>query len=211
MRLRLLCVCASLIALCDASHTLRAMPQDSTAAGDAVLRPGDQLRITVLNQQDLSGDFEVAPDGTLRNPAYDTLHVAGIPARLLKSRIEGFLQTRYKAPRVTAEPLFRIMVTGAVRTPGVYQLAPDATISEAVLRAGGVGSDGRLDRVAVYRDGHKRIVDASRPDTQGSELTVRSGDQIVVSEHGDSIVRTLLVPSVSIAASLVAMVSLFRR
>lgn len=187
------------------------MSQDSTAVGDAVLRPGDQLRITVLNQPDLSGDFEVAPDGTLRNPAYDTLHVASIPARLLQARIEAFLQTRYKAPRVTAEPLFRIMVTGAVRSPGVYQLAPDATISEALLRAGGAGNDGRLDRVAVYRDGHKRMVDASRPGTAGSELTVRSGDQIVVSQQGDSFVRTLLVPSVSIAASLVAMASLFRR
>src|SRR2546425_7566303 len=60
---------------------------------DPVLRPGDQLRITVWRHPDLSGEFMVGTDSTLVHPVYQVVKVAGVPLPVVKERLRGMLVT----------------------------------------------------------------------------------------------------------------------
>src|SRR4051812_5763503 len=46
-----------------------------TSAAQAVLTPGDSVRIEVWRKPEFSGDFVVAPDGTITHPLFRSVRV----------------------------------------------------------------------------------------------------------------------------------------
>lgn len=63
-----------------------------------------------------------------------------------------------------AEPSVQVDVSGHVRRPGVYRLAADARVHEAIRAAGGVRSGAQLvgiNRAAVLVDGQQVLVPSS--------------------------------------------------
>src|SRR5688500_19658141 len=80
----------------------RGASAQSSAAGEGVahLRPGDVVRITVWENPSMSGEFEIAPDGTLRHPLYNQLKVGGLPVTELRAPIETFLRQYQREPQV---------------------------------------------------------------------------------------------------------------
>jgi len=197
-----------LAALLGAAPTLHA--QSSPAATGAVsLRAGDVLRVKVWENEELSGDFEVAPDSSLRHPVYNRLKVAGVPVTQLHARIREFLLTFEREPLVEVEPLLRVVVGGEVRSPNIYLLGPEVTVADAIARAGGVGAEGRLDAVTVERAGARRRLDLTRPDASAAE-TVRSGDLIVV-DRRRRLLRDVVGPLASVAATVVSLLTLARQ
>ena len=144
------------------------------------LRPGDALRITVWETEKLSGEFEVAPDGTLRHPVYSRLPVAGVPIDSLKGRIVAFLTDFQREPLVDFVPLFRVTVSGEVRTPGVLLLPPESTPRDVVLKAGGITLQGKERQVLVRRAGASRMLQDGDPDRSAEYRTILSGDEIIV-------------------------------
>lgn len=181
-------------------------------SGDAgaSLRAGDKLKITVWENEALSGDFEVAPDGTLRHPVYNRLQVVGVPVAELRPRIREFLLTFEREPLVEVEPMVRVVVGGEVRAPSVYYLGPDVTIADAIARAGGVAADGRLDAVTLERDGGRRSLDLTKSGAALAGEQVRSGDQIVVGRRRQ-LLRDVVGPLASLAATAVALLTLARQ
>jgi protein involved in polysaccharide export with SLBB domain len=197
-----------LAVLLGAAPTLHA--QSSPAATGAVsLRAGDVLRVKVWENEELSGDFEVAPDSSLRHPVYNRLKVAGVPVTQLHARIREFLLTFEREPLVEVEPLLRVVVGGEVRSPNIYLLGPEVTVADAIARAGGVGAEGRLDAVTVERAGARRRLDLTRPDASAAE-TVRSGDLIVV-DRRRRLLRDVVGPLASVAATVVSLLTLARQ
>ena len=118
----------------------------ATATSATTLNPGDVVRITVWRKPELSGDFVVARDGTLSHPLLREVHVTGIPVELVDARIREFLTTLEANPQFVIEPLLRVAVSGEVRTPNLYNLRPETSISQAVAVAGGTTERGRRDR-----------------------------------------------------------------
>ena len=172
---------------------------------DAVLHPGDHLKITVLSDdKDLTGEFEVAPDGTLKHPLYNQVKVAGVPVTSLKGQIVSFLRKFQKEPQVEVEPLFEVTVVGEVNKPGVFFLAPETTVQKAVENAsGGPTSRADLGAVSLLRDGRKvsvRLTEDSRGDNM---QTIQSGDRISVGAQGN--VMANITPFVGVGASLISL------
>ena len=77
--------------------------------------------------------------------------------------------------------LRRVQVIGAVRTPGLYHADPTMSVGDVLALAGGPTSQGRINRVALYRGGQRLSGDLSSLTLVG-ESSIRSGDQIVVPE-----------------------------
>jgi polysaccharide export outer membrane protein len=145
----------------------------------AELRPGDKVRIRVWRNDDLSGEFTVGPTGEIFHPLLREVRVTGVPAREVEGRVRRFVGTLAQSPRVVVQPLFRVIVAGEVATPKIYELPPDMTVMEALTLAG-PGKEARQDRMILIRNGKRSRIRLRGSSPAELQLTVRSGDQILL-------------------------------
>ena len=187
-----------------------AAPRGAVVSGQGSLLPGDVVRITVWRKPELSGDFTVAADSTIKHPLYRELKIAGMRLVDAEGRLRTFLG-RYEAnPQVLIEPLLRVTLGGEVRIPNLYTLPPETTIAQAVALGGGPTMDGRLDRVRVVRGGESINVNLTDPSNAAGAMPVRSGDQIFVGRKSH-VFRDIVGPVSSIAGAIAAIATLMRR
>jgi polysaccharide export outer membrane protein len=170
------------------------------AQGGAKVAARDQLAITVFGVEDLSGKFLVAADGTVTFPHLGAVRVAGMDAAQVATELTGKLKEAglLLNPQVTVElvqtPNKKVIVTGAVRSPGQLPFAGELTLFEALALSGSTTGDAG-DLVLVIRaaaagggNGHGEggnVIEVSRAELEGGNLaqhnvTLHDGDQIVV-------------------------------
>ena len=194
--------------------TMSAVPGEAQTAApagqDALLRPGDAVRITVWQKPDLSGEFSVVGSGTLAHPLYRDISVVGVRMLELETRIRAFLSTFLEEPRFVIEPLLRVSIGGEVSRPTIYMLRPETTISEALALAGGPTERARGDRVRMIRDGRERVLDLRSPQPATIEERIRSGDQLIM-DRRRSVFRDYVTPVVAVVGATAAVVNVTRQ
>jgi protein involved in polysaccharide export with SLBB domain len=190
------------------ASTLRA--QDSTAFGTGGLNPGDQIRIVVFRQPELSGDFFVAGNGTVIHPLYREVQVTGVPLSVVEDRLRVFLSKYETNPQFVIQPLVKIVVGGEVKSPNIYMVPPETTIAQAVALAGGQTDKGLLDDVRIIRDRQVVKVDVSKPESDAQLLKIRSNDQILVGRRNKTFLD-YVTPITSTLAAAAAITSVIRR
>jgi protein involved in polysaccharide export with SLBB domain len=174
---------------------------------EPTLAPGDVVRITVFRKPELTGEIDVAENGSLVHPLYRDLRAAGLTGHQLEERLAAYL-TRYEAnPAFVVEPLVRLTISGEVRQPQVYVMPPSTTVFQAVAKAGGVAPTGRSTRVLLVRDGQTRVLDLSQPGAPGAGERVRSGDLVVV-ERRSTWARDVLTPAAALASVVISLINL---
>jgi polysaccharide biosynthesis/export protein len=180
--------------------------QTPAPAGEQVsLAPGDSVRVVVWRKPEMSGDFIVAPDGTITHPLYRAVRVGGVPFATAESNVRAFLARFEQDPQFVLEPLVRVAVSGEVGRPQVFALRPETSIADAVAQAGGPSQFGRRDRVRVLRrdpSGQQRelIVNILDPEGAAAKIRVHSGDQIVV-DRRRSFFRDIFLPALGVLGS----------
>lgn len=174
------------------------------------LSPGDQLRVAVWRNPEMSGDFTVVANGTLNHPLYREVQVTGIPLSAVEDRLRTFLMRYASNPQFVIQPLLRVTVGGEVRAPNILSVPPETTIAQAIALAGGQSTTGRLDRIKLLRDGRESTIDLRRPDSPAATLLVHSGDQIMV-PRSTNVFRDFLGPTASIIGATAAIVNIFLR
>jgi protein involved in polysaccharide export with SLBB domain len=195
--------------LLSAALAAASLPCASAAQGgepSRTLRPGDALRVSVWNNDRLSGEFVVGEDGTLIHPLYRSLQVNGVAFPELDGMIGTFLQRFDANPRFVTEPLVRLSVGGEVRQPDLYRVPPQTSIAQAIVLAGGPTASGRLQRVRLVRDGQERVLDLTDPAVPVP--LVRSGDEIFV-QRRTNVFREYITPAGGITAAVVSLLNLF--
>ena len=173
---------------------------------EPMLAPGDVIRIEIWRQPELSGDFDVATDGTIRHPLYQDVQVAGMPLSQARERLHRFLTDFVGTPQFVITPLARVAIGGEVHEPNLYNLPPEISITEALAGAGGPTEDGRLDRVRLLRSGAELELDLTRPDRQYANMAVRSGDQILVGRRSN-VWREYIAPAASMTGAAAAIIT----
>jgi polysaccharide export outer membrane protein len=134
----------------------------------------DQLTITVFGVEGLSGKFPVGADGTITYPHLGTIRVAGLGTRDVESDLTQKLKDAgyLVNPQVTVELVQtqtkKVIVTGAVRTPGQVPFAGQLTLFEALALAGSTTPEAG-DLVLVVRAG------ANPPDVDGTSRPAGEG------------------------------------
>lgn len=146
------------------------------------LGSGDEVRITVYGDGDLSGKFMIDGGGTLAFPLIGNIQAGGKTLRGLEELIVGLLKPDYlKNPKVSAEVLnYRpFYIIGEVKKPGSYPFVNGVTVVKAVAIAGGFTSRARENQLFVVR--------ANDPDRKKEPVTQESlvlpGDVIEVPER----------------------------
>lgn len=174
----------------------------------ATLQPGDEVRIRVFRDSEMSGEFGIGPDGSLIHPVWRSLKVTGVSLADVETRIRTFLQRYQTEPQFVAEPLFRVTIGGEVERPALYFLAPDVTIGQAIAIAGGATERGKHDQVRLLSGGQLRSIKLDGNDP-AANLPVRSGDQLIIQKRG-SVFRDILAPLIAVAGSAAAIVNVTR-
>jgi len=173
--------------------------------GASIVRPGDHLRITLLSDdKTLSGEFEVAPDSTLKHPLYNKVKVVGVPLPQLRERIASFLRNFQREPQFEVDPLFKVSVGGEVRSPNILFLSPETTIADAVSLAGGSTDRADPNRVTLLRAGRELSL-TLKGSGSNRDMLIRSGDQINVaaSRNITGTMLTIFGAVVSVASLLI--------
>jgi polysaccharide export outer membrane protein len=198
-----------LLVLVVISSPLLAQETPRSASEQSVLTPGDSVRIVVWRKPEFSGDFVVAPDGTITHPLFRAVTVAGVPYATAEANVRRFLARFEENPEFVMEPLVRVAVSGEVGRPALFAMRPETTIGEAVARAGGVREEGAPDQVRLLRldpSGRQQLIriDLNDPDGGSGTLPVRSGDQIIVPQRR-SFVKDILLPTLGVIGSVASL------
>jgi polysaccharide export outer membrane protein len=171
-----------LLVLCAAAAAVPAAAQDTTTA----VRPADVIRLNVWRQAEFTGEFPIAPDGTILHPLLAEVRVVGRTREQVRAQLREVLLRYENDPQFVFDYLYRVGVTGEVRLPNLYSLPPETTLIQAVAAAGGVAEFGRLETVRLIRGGRETIVDLRDPTPEVAEMRIRSGDEIRVLRRGAS-------------------------
>jgi len=188
--------------------------QEARQNSQAVLTPGDSVRIAVWRKPEFSGDFVISSDGSISHPLFRAVKVAGVPYATAEANLRKFLSQFEANPEFVMEPLVRVAVSGEVTRPQVFAVRPETTIGEAVARAGGANENGAPNRVRVLRlEGGRQnelVVNLTDPGSGSGTIPVRSGDQIVV-DRRRSFFRDFLIPALGIVGSIASIALLIDR
>ena len=134
------------------------LPQTTSTNTEYRLGAGDQVRVTVFGQEQLSGEFKVDGSGNLAMPLIGEVKASNASVRGLEQAIARKLADGYvRDPKVSVEvQTFRpFYIMGEVNRPGQYNYANGMTAAQAVAMAGGFTYRGRQDYVLITRAGDK--------------------------------------------------------
>ncbi|MFH0953723.1 MAG: polysaccharide biosynthesis/export family protein [Verrucomicrobiota bacterium] len=133
--------------------------------------PGDELDVGIfaLEKPEETTHLKrtVTKDGVLPLPWVGDLPAAGVTVRQLENRVRAAYSGRFiKNPQVTVEVAEHrsaaIVVTGAVKNPGIYYLTSSkSTVLEMLLKAGGLAREA-ADEVLVIRPPKEGLPESAR-------------------------------------------------
>ncbi|MAP95528.1 MAG: polysaccharide biosynthesis protein [Ponticaulis sp.] len=150
--------------------------------GDYRLGTGDQLRVIVFGEEELSGEFVVDGSGSISLPLVGEVAARGKTVREFQRSVEAALSEGYlNDPRVSAEVLnYRpFYILGEVETSGEYPYSDGLTVLNAVATAGGFTYRANTRFVYIKRSGAANEVQYPLTAT----TPVQPGDTIRISER----------------------------
>jgi protein involved in polysaccharide export with SLBB domain len=146
------------------------------------LGAGDRIRISIFNQDDLTGDYVVDGKGRFSMPLIGSVNAAGLSAAQLENILVSKLKPDYLVnPRVYVQVMnYRpYYLMGEVISTGAFPYVAGMTYLKAIAIAGGFTYRAKQDRVYVIR--------AADPEQEEIKLDVdekvRPGDIIRVDER----------------------------
>ena len=164
-----------------ACQTVASTPDDVAQPVEYRLGPGDQLRISVFNEAELTGQFVVGSQGTISYPLVGDVRAGGLTIPEFTEALREALLQYIRQPNVSVEvanyrPFF---ILGEVQRPGTYPYSASLTVLNAVATAGGFTY--RANRGRVY------IRHANEQEERAFPLTIATpvlpGDTVRIGER----------------------------
>jgi len=128
-----------------------AMSTGMVSASDYLMRPGDQLYITVTQEPDLGNSttnanpFVVRPDGKVSFPMVGEIDAQGMTVTqftdALRSGLSKYIVNPDVAVNIAKLGTVRVYVFGEINRPGVYQLEKSHRVLDAIGAANGFNWD----------------------------------------------------------------------
>ena len=165
------------------------------------IQPGDQLAVTVLEDDTLNRKVLVLPDGRISVPLAGSVRAAGQSVEAVERVIADRLASNFAVrPSVFVsvtgvaeeEETFPIYVIGQVDNPGRVDVEIGTTLLQAIALAGGLDRFAATKRIQLRRadprTGQERLFlfnfkAVERGGSITSMITLREGDVIIVPER----------------------------
>jgi len=116
----------------------------------------DELKVTVFQVENLSGEFKVDEAGQIDFPLLGMVQAQGRTTDELGKTLAAGLSQRYlQSPKVTVAISERaeqkVTVDGSVNKPGVFDIKGPTSLLQAVAMAQGLSREANPSRVVVFR------------------------------------------------------------
>lgn len=153
----LLALIVTLLTGCGGTSAVAPSGGAPGAPTDYHIGAGDQIRITIFNQTNLSGDFTIDGSGSFPFPLIGLIEAGNkTPKELAHTIAEklakgGFLVNPNVAVQVTQFRPYYIL--GEVTSPGVYPYTVNMTVIKAVAAAKGFTYRANTHKVYIQRSG----------------------------------------------------------
>jgi len=155
--------------------------------GDAGLEPsyrlavGDQIRVFVLGQPDLSVDVRVNDTGNIIYPLLGEVALEGVTREEAEELLYNKLKPDYlvePSVSVTIISYRQIFLQGEVRRTGPFPYTPGMTLRRAILDAGGFTDLANENKIYVVNEfdteGREQRIDLSYQLQPGDIVTVKA-------------------------------------
>lgn len=193
-----------LLGACGRSRAPSVAPIPAAMLAPWTTQPGDQVRVSVWREPEISGDVFVQNDGTAIFPALGRIRVGGLTADSLNALLINRFRDRIVNTPVDVVLVRPLPVFGSVRSPGVYPVDPTSTAIQLIARAGGtVGAEG-LPRVQLLRYDGTRL-DLTVEQSLGA-FDLKSGDAIFVQDQSWWIRNQRKITTVAAVSTIIASV-----
>lgn len=165
-------------------------PVQSTVVG-----PGDLFDVSVLGEKDITKEYRVQPDGTIRFPYLGPVKVAGLEPQ----QIEELLRTKLIEEKILQSPQVtiivkqynskRVSVIGAVNKPGSLPWTEGLKLVDALSQSGWFTQLADSDHVILTRlVGRGKSVTVivsvdAITDGQQQDVPLQAGDTIKVEQR----------------------------
>lgn len=174
---------ALVVALAPVPARAQSLIPEPHAVTDAIVRPGDLLRLKFWPEQQYSGDYQVETSGIVAVPLLGEINVSGQPLSVVRDTIRN----RYRSLTTNGVAIvslqFRVSVLGQVARPGLFNVDATQSVYDALSQAGGPAPQADLEHVRLLRNDHVVVLNAADAMETGSPMLsvlLQSGDRIVV-------------------------------
>jgi polysaccharide export outer membrane protein len=182
------------------------LPVAAQAQGNYAIQPGDVLAVEVAEDNQLSRQVLVLPDGRISFPFAGTVRAAGMTTSQVERALSSAMADDFAAPPTVYVSVARInpaeetdgdtinvYLMGEVMAPGLKEVKPGTTLLQALSQAGGFSKFAATKRVQlrradpqggrehVYRYNYKAL---TRGAALPGSVVLREGDVILVPERG---------------------------
>jgi polysaccharide export outer membrane protein len=162
--------------------------------------PHDLLKIEVFQVEELSSQERVNERGEIAMPLIGSVKVGGLTPqeaeRVIADRLgQNYLQDPQVNIFVLEYASQKVTVTGHVKKPGVFPLAGQTTLMQAIAMAGGLDQVAKKEEIVVFRRQTSGSVNAYVVDLAAIEegnLTdplIVADDRVVVPKSGMAVFR----------------------
>lgn len=173
---------------------LPALPAEAGPGSGYLIGPGDVLKITVYDHQDLASLARVDEQGEVAIPLAGQVKVGGqtasAAARLIAARLNGdYIVNPQVAVFVEEFHSKQVTVLGEVARPGVYELTGPTSLPELLSQAGGL-TRGAGRSATIYRssgEGQTLSIDLQALLSAGGNtaaLQLLDGDTVTIDKVG---------------------------
>jgi polysaccharide export outer membrane protein len=170
-----------LLSACEPGANLAPLPM--AMAGPYTLGPGEQVRVVIFGQTQLTGEFTVNDRGDISVPLLGDIPASGETTDQLAQTIQTALADKkiLLNPSVSVEVVkYRpVFILGEVVKPGQYPYEPGMTALTLVAIAGGFTYRAQTDYVAILRKVDGKVIEGRAG--RGTEM--EPGDVVTVFER----------------------------
>ena len=158
---------------------------------DYIIGPGDIIGISVWNNEALTRQVTVLPDGKIHFPLIGEVVVGGKTLvdleKELKQRIGEFVPTPDLTVMVQQVNSMLIYVIGKVNRPGMFALTTNINVLQALTMAGGLNAFAKRNKIKIFRKEKDKTVilpfeydDVTDGENLEQNIELKRGDVVVV-------------------------------
>lgn len=165
---------------------------DLPVPNNYLIAPGDEIDVQLFGSQNRSFSLNVSRDGTIQFPELGPIHVAGQTFSELKNNLTSRIKNQILGVDVSISlgslRTMQVYVTGDVYQPGAYNVPSLATVTQALIAAGGFRKTGSLRHISIRRNNEVierlDLYDLLLRGETRHDIRLQSGDTVFVAARG---------------------------
>ncbi|MEM6912761.1 MAG: polysaccharide biosynthesis/export family protein [Pseudomonadota bacterium] len=186
---------AAAVSLVAAPLSAQAQTDSASVPSYYKLNPGDVIQLFAFDDERLSREVVVLPDGRINLPAIGEVQVAGrtvaeTEAMIVRAYVEAefLLRDSTVSVIVTQATGNRVYILGQVQNPGVYSTLSRVNVLQAISLAGGItpfASERKIKVLRTLPNGRQEAFEfdyrkAKRGRALSQNITLMPGDTVLV-------------------------------